>query len=182
MIASMTGYGVAEGKLAQNIIKVEIRSLNSRYFDFSSRLPLAVTPFEGDIKKCVHARLKRGKINLSIMVNNVAEATAMITLDEKKLLFYMKELKRFGKKHGIRGELELKDLFSFPDLFICEQKKTSETTLKRCILDTVGRAVRNLAAMRLKEGAHTVKDLRLRVRTMERAVLHKTALLMPLQI
>ena len=61
MLVSMTGYGVAEGSLFGNTVKAEIRSLNARYFDFSSRLPSLVTPYESDIKTIELTRVAASK-------------------------------------------------------------------------------------------------------------------------
>ena len=167
----MTGYGMAEGILFGNSVRAEIRSLNSRYFDFSSRAPALLAPFESDFKKLVQTKIKRGKISLSISLNNNSNLSSAIHLDEKKIAFYIQSLKRVGKKFGIKGHLQLNDLLSFPDIFVPEQKKYSKGVLKQRVISIVRGAVHNLITMKMKEGSNIEKDLCGRIKKIEKAVL-----------
>ncbi|MFH1384425.1 MAG: YicC/YloC family endoribonuclease, partial [Candidatus Omnitrophota bacterium] len=112
--------------------------------------------------------IKRGKVNLSVVINNNTSSASHLTLDEDKVSFYVKSLKKVGKKFGIKGEVEMKDLLKLPDLFVAEQKKINSHTLKRCASQIIAKAIHNLNAMRIKEGAHIARDMRLRLGIIER--------------
>ena len=61
MILSMTGYGRAEQVLNGRSIQVELRSVNSRYFEYSSRLPRSCSFMEDKLKKLMSKSISRGK-------------------------------------------------------------------------------------------------------------------------
>ena len=66
MITSMTGFGSAEKITEEYSLKVEIKTLNSKFFDPSYRLPNAFLKWEMEIKALLEKKLGRGKINLGI--------------------------------------------------------------------------------------------------------------------
>ena len=70
MILSMTGYGRAQQTRNGRDITVELRSVNSRFLEYSSRLPRALNFLEDPLKKLVAARVHRGKVELSLTVQN----------------------------------------------------------------------------------------------------------------
>jgi len=160
----MTGYGVAEGKILSSPVRIEIRALNSRYFDFSTRLPSFLIPIESEIKSIVNKSIKRGKVSVFITINGNNSFPSSFSIDDKKVSFYIRELKKAGKKEGIKGTLELKDLLSFPDIFVSKQKSFSAKSVRETVLPTVRRAVQNLSIMRKKEGANILKDISTRVK------------------
>lgn len=162
MLKSMTGYGVAEGTLSGMLVRVEIRSLNSRYFDFSARLPSFLSPLESEIKTAVKKAIKRGKVTLSITTNGQSSFPASFSIDQKKVAFYIRELKKVGKKEGLQGTLELKDLLSFPEIFVAQQRSFSLPSVRRQVVPIVWNALENINTMRQKEGANIVKDIKTR--------------------
>jgi uncharacterized protein (TIGR00255 family) len=164
MLKSMTGYGVAEGEISGSPIRVEIRSLNSRYFDFSARLPAFLIPIESEIKKIVNEAVKRGKVSVFISINGNSSFPSSFSIDRKKVSFYISELKKVGKKEGINGSLELKDLLSFPDIFVSKQKSFSSKKVREAVLPIVRKALQNFGAMKKKEGANISKDIGMRIK------------------
>ena len=70
MILSMTGFGKAVVMTQNKKITAEIKSLNSKQLDLSVRIPYAFRELELEIRNCVAKRLERGKVDLSILVEN----------------------------------------------------------------------------------------------------------------
>lgn len=66
MIQSMTGYGKAVTESSDKKITIEIRALNSKSMDLSTRLPYLYKEKELEIRKYISEQLQRGKIDLSI--------------------------------------------------------------------------------------------------------------------
>ncbi|HIU54929.1 MAG TPA: hypothetical protein IAB03_03860, partial [Candidatus Gallibacteroides avistercoris] len=64
MIQSMTGFGKAETKLPEKKITVEIKSLNSKQLDLSTRIPSIYRESEMQIRTMVAQRLERGKVDV----------------------------------------------------------------------------------------------------------------------
>ena len=74
MVLSMTGYGRAGALLHGRDIKVELRSVNARFFEYSSRLPRSCAFLEDKLKKLVASKVSRGKVELSLSIQTVTAA------------------------------------------------------------------------------------------------------------
>lgn len=81
MIYSMTGYGKAVATTLSKKITVEVKSLNSKQFDFTSRIPAVYREKEMEIRNIVAKTLERGKVDVAVYVESlVAEAPASINM------------------------------------------------------------------------------------------------------
>ena len=72
MALSMTGYGRAEALVNGRDITVEIKSVNSRYFEYSSRIPRSCAYMDDKLKKLLSAAVSRGKVELSLQMQTVS--------------------------------------------------------------------------------------------------------------
>ena len=79
MVLSMTGYGRAGALLHGRDIKVELRSVNARFFEYSSRLPRSCAFLEDKLKKLVASKVSRGKVELSLSIQTVTAADTVVT-------------------------------------------------------------------------------------------------------
>ena len=86
MVLSMTGYGRAEQERSGRDITVEIKSVNSRYFEYTSRMPRSFAFLDDKLKKLVNATISRGKTELALTVVNIGapEASISVNLDLAK--------------------------------------------------------------------------------------------------
>ena len=71
MILSMTGFVRGTAVLNGREITVELRSVNSRYFEYSSRIPRSCSYMDSRLKKQLNERVTRGKVELSMTIQNV---------------------------------------------------------------------------------------------------------------
>ncbi len=67
----MTGYGKCEKQTDNVWLSLELRTLNSRFIDFSHRLPKVLLPFEDDALKLIKHKCIRGRIILSVKIDYV---------------------------------------------------------------------------------------------------------------
>ena len=81
MILSMTGFGRGTAVCNGREIAVELRSVNSRYFEYSSRIPRSCNYMDSRLKKQLNERVSRGKVELSMTVQNVEAADAVVTVN-----------------------------------------------------------------------------------------------------
>ena len=82
MMRSMTAFGRAKETAGGKDITVELRSVNSRYFDCNVKLPRAYAAFEEKIKAYLQKNvLSRGKLDVSISVQGTAASETRIDLD-----------------------------------------------------------------------------------------------------
>lgn len=136
MIQSMTGYGKAEIQFENKNYILELRSLNSKGLEINARLPIHVREIELQLKKSVGEFLKRGKIDLSLNIENMSESNAK-TINVATVNQYIEQLK--GIEDIDRSEL-LRIAIKLPDTLktdIEDFDKTEieliETLLKKTI-------------------------------------------------
>ena len=85
MIKSMTGFGRAVHEIDGYVITVEIKSVNHRYFEFSSRIPRAYGFLEDKLKSFVNARVARGKVDCFVRLLSITRSQAHMSRHSKKL-------------------------------------------------------------------------------------------------
>jgi uncharacterized protein (TIGR00255 family) len=159
MLKSMTGYGEATSGTGRKRCTVEIRALNHRYLEITPRLPQALTPLEAEIRMFVQSRIKRGKIHLSVSLNNGDPQSEELDLDEQKVLNYYRQLVTMARRLRIDSRISLSDLLAFPNIFVL--KKRESEVLKRWpeIRRTMNRALGRLLTMKIREGQALKKEL-----------------------
>ena len=81
MVLSMTGYGRAQQVLGGREITVELRSVNARYFEYSSRLPRTCAFLEDPLKRLTAEKVHRGKVELALTIQNVTASDAVVQAD-----------------------------------------------------------------------------------------------------
>ena len=154
MILSMTGYGKAESQLRGHKLICEIRSLNSKSMDLSTRLAPQVRARELDIRTMVTQRLERGKVDLSIFVDEgltvSGERLAAINWEAAKS--YAEQYKaQFGGE--VPAEV-MAAILRFPDV-LKQQEDTADLTEEEwaSVQATLQQAIDAFIAFRTQEGA-----------------------------
>ena len=84
----MTGFGKTEMQDDEFILSMELRSINSRFLDFSSRMPRVLLPFEDQAIKLIKEKLIRGRITLAVKIDYMPFYGETTILDQHKLLLY----------------------------------------------------------------------------------------------
>lgn len=98
MIQSMTGFGKAVTELPNRKITVEIKSLNSKQLDLSTRIPAIYREKEMDIRAEVGRRLERGKIDFNIYVESLGRETST-QINQPIIENYYNQIKDSFKKY-----------------------------------------------------------------------------------
>lgn len=156
----MTGFG--RGETTENGITatVEIKSLNSRYLDVSTRLPQRLQDKELEVKELVQKTINRGKLNISINVSETESAGPSIAVDTKKVVGYSNILRELKETAGIKEPITIRDITQFNDVFI--NKEEDEEILEekwKVTIKALEEAISSLLKMRTQEGDQLKKDL-----------------------
>jgi uncharacterized protein (TIGR00255 family) len=147
MIQSMTGYGKAEIQFENKNYILELRSLNSKVLELNARLPMHVREIEVQLKKSVGEFLKRGKIDLSLNIENMSESNAK-TINVAAVNQYIEQLK--GIEDLGRSEL-LRIAIKLPDTLKTEIEDFDETEIE-LIKTLLKKAIDALIEFRSDEG------------------------------
>ena len=97
MIKSMTGFGAFTLKSNNKTFTVEIKSINAKQFDFSTKLPLEFRDKENEIRKLICLLLERGKIECIINIDNETDSTNNYVIDSDLVKSYFKDLKQIAE-------------------------------------------------------------------------------------
>ena len=109
MLQSMTGYGKAQYHFARHNTMIEIRSLNSKQLD----LTLKAAPFfrerEHDIRQLLTSLLQRGKVDVSISVNDLSDTgeVAFTPINKQAFAFYYRQLTELQQQYPQAASTDL---------------------------------------------------------------------------
>ncbi len=170
MVLSMTGYGRARLTLHGRDIMVEIKSVNSRYFEYSSRLPRGYSFLEDKLKKLVNGKIARGKAELNLTIVNVEAPDTVITPNVELARQYKAAMDEMARQLGMRNDVTLSGLCRFPDMFSAVHAEADEAELWQDVQAVAAAALENFVAMRAAEGAKLREDVLARLCTLEKDV------------
>ena len=170
MVLSMTGYGRARLTLHGRDITVEIKSVNSRYFEYSSRLPRGYSFLEDKLKKLVNGKIARGKAELNLTIVNVEAPDTVITPNVELARQYKAAMDEMARQLGMRNDVTLSGLCRFPDMFSAVHAEADEAELWQDVQAVAAAALENFVAMRAAEGAKLREDVLARLCTREKDV------------
>lgn len=159
MIKSMTGFGRSEHNDGKRNIIVEIKSVNHRYSDISVKMQRRYSFAEERLKGLVKNIVKRGKIDLSIIVENVTEEDTNVRLNLMVAKQYYENLLGLKDHLGLSGEITLPFLATLPDVMKAIPDVEDEEEIFRSLAIPVNEATLNLDRMRTVEGAKLAEDI-----------------------
>ena len=151
MIQSMTGFGKGIAELPNKKIIVEIKSLNSKQLDLSTRIPSLYREKEMEIRSEVARALERGKIDLSIRVENItSESTTHINTGILK--GYHSQIVAAAAEVGIDTPQEwFQVLMRMPDVMVTESAELQEDEAA-ALMTALRTALHNIEEFRIHEG------------------------------
>lgn len=167
MIKSMTGFGRGHKVLNGRDITVEIRSVNHRYYEFSSRLPRSLNYVEERLKSLLQGRISRGKVEVSVLLNNVEAADEKITINRDVVREYIEALRSVKGEFGLTDDLALSNVLRIPDAFTVVKTETDEEQLWEDIKSTAEEALEHFISMRENEGDRMKQDVLSRLAKIE---------------
>ena len=165
MVSSMTGYGRGEAVKENISVVVELRSVNHRYFEFSSRIPRGYAFLEDKLKTFCQQRITRGKVDLFLTLDVSASDNVVIEINHSLASGYVNAIKELSKTYEINDGLSAINLSRFPDLFTVKSQAIDEDTVWSVVEEATSVALDGFAAMRAKEGKKLYDDVKSRVET-----------------
>lgn len=165
MIRSMTGYGRSQKILNGRDILVEIRSVNHRYFECSSRVPRTYNYIDEKLKAVLKQDVSRGKVEVSVSINNIEGRDTEIAVNKGVAEGYVKALRALNQEMGEDGKLWLEDdlrlskLIKLPDIFNIQKTPDDEEQVWADVYSVAKEALTSFVAMRETEGEKLRADV-----------------------
>ena len=170
MIKSMTGFGRGEYSDGKRNVIAEIKTVNHRYADITVKMPKRYSFAEEKIKGIIKEHMKRGKADVSIIVENLTEGDISITLNTPVADQYIARLKELKESYGLTGDIDIDLVSSMPDVLKVIPSVADEEEVSASICKAVELATANLDEMRTREGEKLAKDLLKRGETIKEIV------------
>ena len=117
VLRSMTGYGRAQQILNGRDILVEIRSVNHRYYEYSSRVPRTYSYIDEKLKALLKNGISRGKVEVSVTINNIEGKDTEIAINKGAAEGYVNALRSIADELGVEDDITLSKLMKLPDIF-----------------------------------------------------------------
>lgn len=168
MIQSMTGYGKAVVAYKGKKINVEIKSLNSKQLDLTTRIAPLYREKEMEIRQIIAERIIRGKVEMSVWIEKDA-TTEATPVNTALMESYFQQLKDFAASHGVEGNVDwMQTLIRMPDVLTKTEVEVLDEEEWTVVRDGVVEAVQHLVDFRTQEGAALEKKFAEKIDNIER--------------
>jgi uncharacterized protein (TIGR00255 family) len=163
MLKSMTGFGRAEGETTLGKVAVESRSVNHRYCDINIKLPKRLTLFENRMKEIIRSQVSRGRIDVSLRLDNLGEEKVQLSVDLDLAEQYYRVLQDLKERLRLKDEVTLNLLAGAKDLITAKEELGDIEPYWQEILSVLKQSLKNMDDMKRLEGESLTKDLQQRL-------------------
>ncbi|MBR6768683.1 MAG: YicC family protein [Clostridia bacterium] len=170
MARSMTAYGRSTGTCEGKNITVEIKSVNSRYFDPSIKITRNYSYLEEKIKSYIQTRISRGKVDFWLGVDIVENIGCDIALDSAYVESYIHALEALRDQFGLKDDISVMRVAANRDIFIVTKPEEDLEKIWAEVLPFVDEALSAFCDMREREGANLCRDLNEKKENIKRIV------------
>lgn len=159
VLKSMTGYGRAQKIINGRDILVEIRSVNHRYYEYSSRIPRTYSYIDEKLKALLKTSISRGKVEIAVTINNIEGKDTEIAVNKGVAEGYVNALRSVSAELGLEDDLTLSKLIKLPDIFNIQKTPDDEEQIWNDVSSVAGEAISNFVNMRSIEGERLKADV-----------------------
>ena len=160
MMRSMTAFGRAKETVNGKDITVELRSVNSRFFDCSVKLSRAFSYLEEKVKPYLQSRgIARGKLDVFIGVEVTESRGVRIDIDSEYARGYIDALHRLRDEFGLADDISVMSVARNNEVFCIQKPDEDAESDWQDILSVLSVAVDTFIAAREAEGANIERDL-----------------------
>jgi len=159
MIQSMTGFGKSQFEINNRKINIEVKSLNSKQLDISTRIPSSYREKDIEIRKEIAEILIRGKIDIGIYVENLGDEN-MSAINEGMVKSYFLKLAKISQELNLpANESLLQVVMRLPDSVKAVYEELNDAEWKE-IIKNLKFALKSVVEFRKQEGVSQEADMR----------------------
>ena len=156
MVHSMTGYGKSSGVFNGKTVSVELRSLNSKSLDLYVKTPNAYRDKELIIRKLIGEQLERGKIDVSVSIENSVNSKN-VEINKELAQVYYNDLKKLNDLTANSAVDYISLILKMPDIFTQTTEEITEEEIS-FLMNLIQLACENLNEFRKQEGLALEKE------------------------
>ena len=159
MIKSMTGFGRAVAETDGYVITVEIKSVNHRYFEFSSRIPRQYGFLDDKLKSYINSRVSRGKVECYVSIDALNTEAAQVVVNNTLASAYVSALKELSKNYDLKEDFGASTVARFQDVLVVKKADEDEEKIWSYVKSVTDTALDKFIAMRTVEGEKMKNDI-----------------------
>ena len=159
MIKSMTGFGRAVAETDGYVITVEIKSVNHRYFEFSSRIPRQYGFLDDKLKSYINSRVSRGKVECYVSIDALNTEAAQVVVNNTLASAYVSALKELSKNYELKEDFGASTVARFQDVLVVKKADEDEEKIWSYVKSVTDTALDKFIAMRTVEGEKMKNDI-----------------------
>ncbi|REJ10837.1 YicC/YloC family endoribonuclease [Halobacillus trueperi] len=163
MLKSMTGYGKSTVEVGETKVHVEIRSVNHRFLDITTKMPRSLLFLEDRLKQVVKGRLSRGRVDIFVTIEGEELFEKKIDVNWEIVDQYLVRLKDIQRRYDLTGDISIDMVSKLDHVFSEKEIETDSDELKMALLEAMDDAATQLVEMRTKEGHELYEDLEERI-------------------
>ena len=159
MIKSMTGFGRAVAEKDGYVITVEIKQVNHRYFEFSSRIPRQYGFLDDKLKSYINSRVSRGKVECYVSIDALNTEAAQVVVNNTLASAYVSALKELSKNYDLKEDFGASTVARFQDVLVVKKADEDEEKIWSYVKSVTDTALDKFIAMRTVEGEKMKNDI-----------------------
>lgn len=161
MPRSMTGFARLQTETPEFCLTLSVKSVNHRSLDLQLRLPAELEAFEMAARQAIKKKVARGY--LQVTANLEMRGPATVKIKRQIVEGYLAAYRELAQEYGINAEPDLSALFRMPGIVTFgEPDQGHNENLEKALLETLDRALDDLARAREREAAGMVEEMRQR--------------------
>ncbi|HUF75751.1 MAG TPA: YicC/YloC family endoribonuclease [Longimicrobiales bacterium] len=169
MIRSMTGFGEAEMDSSAGRLRIEVKTVNHRYFNASVKTPFGFDRYEPAITEALKRYVQRGHVTAYLSRSrDEGGSEAAIQVDLERARAYLSALDALRSELNVSGVVDLAMLARFGDLFRAPEPERTIEVEPELLVELTEAAARGVRALREAEGERLEADLRSRLDAIEK--------------
>ncbi len=166
MIKSMTAFGRAKREGEEKDVTIEIKSVNSRFFDCNVKIPRAYSSFEEKIKAHVQKNaISRGKVDVFVTVDNHTSGVGSINVDRAFAESYINALRTLRDEFSLKDDISVMSVARNQDIFTYDKPDADLEDEWELFVSVLDEAIVGYNAMREAEGKKAETDMKCKIET-----------------
>ena len=172
MIRSMTGWGEAERSTPAGRLRMEVKTVNHRFFNANVKTPFGFDRFESDITQVLRERLRRGHVSAVLTLDRTdAQDAGVVSVDLDRARAYYRALEAIRSEFDLASSVDIGVLARFSDIFRAPTPDATPADLEpQLVRDLTVAAAEEVSALREMEGARLRADLEDRLEAIARSL------------
>lgn len=165
---SMTGYGKAIVSSGNRELTVELKSVNHRFLDISTKMSRAFSAHEDLVRSVLSSGIARGHVDVFVNYRLISDSDKVVTVDVTLAKGYVEAARQLREEFPeLRDDFTIASLMRSSDVLSVEQQVNDDELMREMLREGLKRAVENLNVMRETEGNKLRSDLLQKISAVE---------------